>query len=275
MPSALIGFAFFKAIGKHLKMPFSPVENVLVQTVASSMGTMPLGCGFVGVIPALEYLLFPSENGPLRLELGKLVLWAVGICLFGVVIAVPLRREVIIREKLKFPTGTATALMIGVLHGDKGDAVVLEQGDGSSRSSAEERHHAEGQYRRRSAERHTRQSSAERHTTRRLSPSPEESAQDVALLTGRGRSPARGGNDWQAKIRIIAIAFVGSVVYVSSKSFASFYDTTDSHAQTVTSYFVPQLRNVPFLGLYLAENWLWTLNLRYNLTLLISLKGHL
>ena len=29
----------------------------------------------------------------------------------------PLRREVIVREKLKFPTGTATAVMIGVLYG--------------------------------------------------------------------------------------------------------------------------------------------------------------
>ena len=37
--------------------------------------------------------------------------------LFGVVFAVPLRKEVIVREKLKFPSGTATALMIGVLHG--------------------------------------------------------------------------------------------------------------------------------------------------------------
>jgi uncharacterized oligopeptide transporter (OPT) family protein len=51
------------------------------------------------------------------LSLWKLVLWSLGLCFFGVVFAVPLRRQVIIREKLKFPSGTATALMIGVLHG--------------------------------------------------------------------------------------------------------------------------------------------------------------
>lgn len=222
MPSALIGFAFFKAIGKHLELPFSPVENVLVQTVASSMGTMPLGCGFVGVIPALEYLLFPSENGPLRLGLGKLVLWAVGICLFGVVIAVPLRREVIIREKLKFPTGTATALMIGVLHGDKGDAVVLEQQDDSNRSSTEQRGRAEEQDRRRSAE---------QDTTRRSSASPDESSPDATLLSGRSKTSARGGSDWQAKIRIIAIAFVGSVLYVRWHPLPSFRHTTHNHVR--------------------------------------------
>jgi uncharacterized oligopeptide transporter (OPT) family protein len=149
MPSALIGFAYFKGLRAlmgglgdrfaHFGFGdnFSEVENVLVQTVAGSVGTMPLGCGFVGVVPALEFLLKPSETpqsgsgdpdivaalaaseelGGLKLPLGKLVLWALGICFFGVVFAVPLRKEVIVREKLKFPSGTATALMIGVLHG--------------------------------------------------------------------------------------------------------------------------------------------------------------
>ena len=149
MPSALIGFAYFKglramtgALGDNFARfgfgdDFSEVENVLVQTVAGSVGTMPLGCGFVGVVPALEFLLKPSETpqsgsedpdivaalamsaktGGLKLPTGKLVLWALGICFFGVVFAVPLRKEVIVREKLKFPSGTATALMIGVLHG--------------------------------------------------------------------------------------------------------------------------------------------------------------
>lgn len=117
MPSSLIGFAFFKSLARHLDFPFTPVENVLVQTVAGSMGTMPLGCGFVGVMPALNYMLEPEEHGPLFLSLWKLILWSLGLCFFGVVFAVPLRRQVILREKLKFPSGTATALMIGVLHG--------------------------------------------------------------------------------------------------------------------------------------------------------------
>lgn len=149
MPSALIGFAYFRglrtlmckfgSVGEKLGWgaEFSEVENVLVQTVAGSVGTMPLGCGFVGVVPALEFLLkkeeTPSststdsgivsalaaaeETGGLRLPLGKLVLWALGLCFFGVMFAVPLRKEVIVREKLKFPSGTATALVIGVLHG--------------------------------------------------------------------------------------------------------------------------------------------------------------
>lgn len=111
MPAALIGFGFFKTVARCIDYPFTPVENVLVQTVAGALGTMPLGCGFVGVLPALNYLLKPEENGPLVLSTGKLIIWSLGICFFGVVFAVPLRREVIIREKLKFPSGTATALV--------------------------------------------------------------------------------------------------------------------------------------------------------------------
>ncbi|KAI5279246.1 hypothetical protein KEM52_004446, partial [Ascosphaera acerosa] len=119
MPSALIGFTVFRAAARHLTLPFTPVENVLVQTVAGAVGTMPLGCGMVGVIPALEYLLRGdeegpdrSEGGPLKLGFWRLLVWSLGVCLFGVVFAVPLRKQVLIREKLKFPSGTASATMI-------------------------------------------------------------------------------------------------------------------------------------------------------------------
>ncbi|KAK4101350.1 OPT superfamily oligopeptide transporter [Parathielavia hyrcaniae] len=119
MPASLMGFGIFRLLRSRLGdgLPFSPVENVLVQTVAGSMAIMPLGCGFVGVLPAMEYLLAPEEQGPVVLGLGKLVLWSLGLCYFGVVFAVPLRRQVLIRERLKFPSGFSTAVLISVLHG--------------------------------------------------------------------------------------------------------------------------------------------------------------
>jgi len=108
MPASLMGFGIFRAARKHLQFPFSPVENVLVQTVAGSMAIMPLGCGFVGVvgprrlfstvqwvdsnsqIPAMNYLLTPEEQGPLFISSWKLIIWSLGLCYFGVVFAVPL-----------------------------------------------------------------------------------------------------------------------------------------------------------------------------------------
>lgn len=120
MPASLMGFGIFKTLSRHLKFPFTPVENVLVQTVAGSMAIMPLGCGFVGVLPAMNYLLKSEEQGPIILSTWQLVVWSLGLCYFGVVFAVPLRRQVIIREKLKFPSGFSTAVLISVLHGKTG-----------------------------------------------------------------------------------------------------------------------------------------------------------
>ncbi|KIW07672.1 uncharacterized protein PV09_01612 [Verruconis gallopava] len=182
MPSALLGFAYFRAVSPLLSYPFTPVENVLVQSVAGSVGTMPLGCGFVGVLPALNYLLTPEENGPLKTGLWKLVVWAVGIAFFGVVIAVPLRKQFIIREKLKFPSGTATALMIGVLHGEKGNANIVTQD--ANKIQDEEVDNA--------------QQGAE---------SPAQSTEiDVLKDTEDFR-------DWKAKIRLLFISFGVSAFY--------------------------------------------------------------
>ncbi|KAG0269746.1 hypothetical protein BGZ95_001919 [Linnemannia exigua] len=58
----------------------------------------------------------PNGGGPVFLSAGEMILWCLAIAFFGVFIAVPLRRQVIIKEKLPFPSGTATAQMIGVLH---------------------------------------------------------------------------------------------------------------------------------------------------------------
>lgn len=55
-------------------------------------------------------------QGAVVLNARQLILWALGVGFFGVFFAVPLRKEAIIREKLLFPSGTATAQMISILH---------------------------------------------------------------------------------------------------------------------------------------------------------------
>ncbi|RDW66147.1 hypothetical protein BP6252_09782 [Coleophoma cylindrospora] len=182
MPSSLIGFAFFRTLAKHLDLPFTPVENVLVQTVAGSMGTMPLGCGFVGVMPALNYMLKPEESGPLFLSLWKLILWSLGLCFFGVVFAVPLRKQVIIREKLKFPSGTATALMIGVLHGKQ--AIIENSNQQPITSIAGEGRNG-----------------------------PDDEIADVEELSKDER------NSWKAKVKLLVISFAISGVYTLATYF--------------------------------------------------------
>lgn len=232
MPSALVGFAYFRGLrsamarlGDGFKRyglgeGFSEVENVLVQTVAGSVGTMPLGCGFVGVIPALEFLLKPSETpesnstdpdiisalalgeerGGVRLPLGKLIIWALGLCFFGVVLAVPLRKQVIVREKLRFPSGTATALMIGVLHGGEktGEEGNIEQ------QWARERRAAGGD-------------GDEESRALIANASPPSSEHDVyARHDDHHREDSADKKDWLAQIRLLLYAFLVSGIYVST-----------------------------------------------------------
>ncbi|KAK9362535.1 OPT oligopeptide transporter protein-domain-containing protein [Lipomyces starkeyi] len=123
LPSALLAFAAFKTFNKYLTYPFTDVENVFVQSVAVAVGTGPLGFGLVGIIPALEKFLAPEEGGPVSLSSLQILIWSAGIAFFGVFFAIPLRKQVIVKEKLRFPSGSATATMISVLH-EKPDVAV-------------------------------------------------------------------------------------------------------------------------------------------------------
>lgn len=118
LPSALLGFACFKVL--PISSTFTDVENVYIQSIAVAVGTGPLAYGLVGIIPAIEKFMTAEESGLGRtvvFSLKDLLIWSLGLGLFGVFFAVPLRRQVIIKEKLPFPSGSATATLISVLHG--------------------------------------------------------------------------------------------------------------------------------------------------------------
>jgi uncharacterized oligopeptide transporter (OPT) family protein len=72
----------------------------------------------VGIIPALGLLTTDEHpSGPIILTPWQLLAWCCSLAFFGVFVAVPLRYQTIIREKLRFPSGTATASVIRTLHG--------------------------------------------------------------------------------------------------------------------------------------------------------------
>ncbi|TNY17968.1 OPT oligopeptide transporter protein-domain-containing protein [Rhodotorula diobovata] len=122
LQASLLGFAVFKVVpqcGLFANRPLTVHENIVLQTTAVATGTLPLAAGFVGIIPALAQLDPALDSGaqPLVLSFRALLAWSCAVAFFGVFLAVPLRRQVIVREQLVFPSGTATAQVIGVLHG--------------------------------------------------------------------------------------------------------------------------------------------------------------
>lgn len=74
--------------------------------------------GLVGVIPAMGIMTIEQNppDGPVILSYGQLVLWSLALAFLGVFCAVPLRTQTILKEKLRFPSGTATANVIRTLH---------------------------------------------------------------------------------------------------------------------------------------------------------------
>ncbi|AEO61849.1 hypothetical protein MYCTH_2312493 [Thermothelomyces thermophilus ATCC 42464] len=226
MPASLMGFGLFRLLRAHLLplgeggVPFSPVENVLVQTVAGSMAIMPLGCGFVGVLPAMNFLLTPEERGPVVLGWPKLILWSLGLCYFGVVFAVPLRRQVIIRERLKFPTGFSTAVLISVLHGKARDGEGDTSGGFASLAVSDKDEPGAG-------------------TGAAAAAAAAARVGDGAEADGEGTKRAES---WRRNVRLLLVCFLVSAVF------------------TLATYFLPVLRNVPVFGSAAATTWLWTLN---------------
>jgi hypothetical protein len=117
MHSALLGFAFFRSIQHHLSRPLSPSEITLIEIIAGSLGLVLFTSGFTLFIPALEFLATPEENGLTRFSFVQLLLWSMSTCGLGIVTGAPFRKLFFLRERIRFPSATATGILIGILFG--------------------------------------------------------------------------------------------------------------------------------------------------------------
>jgi len=115
--ACVVAFALFRvlrAVGL-VRTDFGILENNAMGSVASSAGFMTGG----GNVPALGALLILTGARP---SWPGLVLWLSTIAMLGVFAAIPIKRQLINREHLAFPTGTATAETQRAMHGDSAEA---------------------------------------------------------------------------------------------------------------------------------------------------------
>jgi len=110
--TSLMAMALLKLFGKTTKQ-----EIIIAQTAASTGGL--LAAGIIFTIPAL-YLL--------GLQISALEIFIIALAggSLGVVFTVPLRKEMIEREKLPFPDGTAAAALVEA--GDEGGDKIKKLG---------------------------------------------------------------------------------------------------------------------------------------------------
>ena len=111
LTSCILAFAIFrslKAVGL-VKRDFTVLENNAMGSVASAAGFMT-GGGNMAALPALLMLTTVRPSGV------WLFVWFSAIALLGVFAAIPVKRQLINREQLAFPTGTATAATLRTLH---------------------------------------------------------------------------------------------------------------------------------------------------------------
>lgn len=101
--AALLSFAFWKVVERLWPIhPWGMLENNINQTAASSSASI-ISAGLVAPIPALTMLTGRELTYPL------LVIWVFVVSFLGVIVAVALRRQMLLKEQLPFPAGIATA----------------------------------------------------------------------------------------------------------------------------------------------------------------------
>ena len=110
--AAILGFGVFMAAGRSL----SVLECNITQTSGSAAGTMASAAGLLAPVPAMTLLGY-------EIPLPGLFVWGLSVAYLGVFFAVPLRRQMIEVDKLRFPTGTATAETILAMFAKAREAV--------------------------------------------------------------------------------------------------------------------------------------------------------
>ncbi len=102
--AAILGYVFLRGVLRDGTI----VENNINQTIASGINSTGTGVAFV--LPTLFLLSVQNQN--LVISLWPLLIAGIGGAVLGVIVIIPLRKQLIEIERLRFPTGVAVATII-------------------------------------------------------------------------------------------------------------------------------------------------------------------
>ena len=106
------------------KSPMSILENNCMQSCASSAG-YGTGSIILTAIPALLLLsVTPTDPRGTNLPVWVVGTWTLLLSILGVALAIPMKRAMINRERLRFPEGIAAAVTLQSLYSEGRDALL-------------------------------------------------------------------------------------------------------------------------------------------------------
>ena len=120
LTASLLAFALFRGLRAAglVHRDLTVLENNAVGSVASAAAFMT-GGGNMAALPALLLLTHTRPGGL------AMFAWFATIAALGVVLAIPLKRQIIDVDQLPFPSAVATAETLRALHGAGGDGATL------------------------------------------------------------------------------------------------------------------------------------------------------
>lgn len=127
LTACILSYAIWNAFGRVglVKGQMSILENNCAVSTASSAG-YATGNTLITAIPAMMLLTVSPENpGGTQMRAPVMAVWVFFLAALGVVLAIPMKRSMINREKLKFPSGTAAAVTLQGLY-SKGNEALLK-----------------------------------------------------------------------------------------------------------------------------------------------------
>ncbi|XP_022726125.1 probable metal-nicotianamine transporter YSL7 [Durio zibethinus] len=137
--AGLLGFALVKAwttilakVG-FLKQPFTRQENTVIQTCVVASSGIAFSSGTASYLLGMSPLIAgQGESGNTPANVKKLSIgWMMGflfvVSFVGLFSIVPLRKIMILKYKLTYPSGTATAYLINSFHTPKGAKLAKKQ----------------------------------------------------------------------------------------------------------------------------------------------------